>query len=108
MVGTIINIIGFIAFFILASFLSKGKGAFLIAGYNTMSDSEKAEFDEMALCKFTGKIMYGISFSILLWALSEILEIQAMYFIGLVLFFCFILFGLVYFNTGNRFKKKGN
>ena len=105
MVGAIINLIGFIAFLIFAIFLSKGKGAFLIAGYNTMSDSEKAKYDEIALCKFMGKIMYGISFSILLWSLGEMLEIQVLFIIGLVLFLCLIVFVLMYSNTGNRFKR---
>lgn len=105
MVGVIINLIFFIAFLIIAIFLSKGKGAFLIAGYNTMSDSEKAKYDEIALCKFMGKIMYGISFSILLWALSDMLKIQVLFIIGMVLFLCFIVFVLVYSNTGNRFKR---
>lgn len=105
MAGAIISLIGFIAFLTFAILLSKGKGAFLIAGYNTMSDSEKAKYDEIALCKFMGKIMYGISFSILLWALSEMLEIQVLFIIGLVLFSCLLVLVLVYSNSGNRFKK---
>ena len=36
MVEAIINLIGSIAFLIFAIFLSKGKGAFLIARYNTI------------------------------------------------------------------------
>lgn len=71
-----------------------------------MSDSEKAQYDEVALCKFTGKIMYGISFSILLFALSEMLENQVLFIIGLILFVTILIFGLVYSNTRNRFKKK--
>jgi hypothetical protein len=105
MVGAIINLIGSIAFLIFAIYLSKGKGAFLIAGYNTMSDSEKAKYNELSLCKFMSKMMFGISFSIFLWALSELLEIQFLFYIGLVLFICLIVFGLVYSNTGDRFKK---
>ncbi|MBS2968194.1 DUF3784 domain-containing protein [Metabacillus sp. KIGAM252] len=94
-----------IPFLIFAILLSKGKGASLLAGYNTMSDSEKAQYDEVALCKFMGKIMYGISFSILLFALSEMLEIQILFIIGLILLLTFIIFALVYSNTRNRFKK---
>ena len=37
MAGAIISLIGFIAFLTFAILLSKGKGAFLIEGYNTMS-----------------------------------------------------------------------
>jgi len=86
--------------------LLKGKGASLISGYNTMSDSEKAQYDEVALCKFTGKIMYGISISIVLFALSEMLENQVLLIIAFVLLFSLIIFGLVYSNTKNRFKRK--
>lgn len=96
-----------IPFFIFAITLSKGKGASLLAGYNTMPDSEKAQYDEVAMCKFMGKIMYGISFSLLLFALSELLANQVIFIIGLILFLSLIMFTLVYSNTGNRFKKKG-
>lgn len=105
MAGVIINLIGFIIFFIFAVFLSNGKGAFLISGFNTMPASEKAEYDKTALCKFVGKIMYGISFSLLLWALSDMLNIQVLFIIGLFLFVGLIIFALVYSNTGNRFKR---
>ena len=71
-----------------------------------MSESEKAKYDEAALCKFMSKMMYGICFSILLWALSDLLDIQVLFIIGLALFICLIVFVLVYSNTGNRFKKK--
>ncbi|MCA1065708.1 DUF3784 domain-containing protein [Rossellomorea sp. AcN35-11] len=106
MAEVIINSAGSIAFFIFAVFLSKGKGAFLIAGYNTLSESEKAAYDERALCKFMGKMMFGFSFSLLLWALSEWFDIQLLFIIGLGLFLGLIVFILVYTNTGNRFKKK--
>ncbi|WP_338754760.1 DUF3784 domain-containing protein [Bacillus sp. FJAT-52991] len=44
----------------------------MLAGYNTMSESEKEKYNAAELCKFMSKIMYGICFSILLWALSEL------------------------------------
>jgi hypothetical protein len=105
MAGAIINFILFIAFFILGIFLLKGKGAFFIAGYNTLSESEKAQYDEKALCQFMGKMMFGLSFSMLLWALSELLDIQVLFIIGMTLFIGLIVFILVYSNTGERFKK---
>jgi hypothetical protein len=95
-----------IPFFIFAITLSKGKGASLLAGYNTMPDSEKAQYDEVALCKFWGKIMYGISFSIFIIALSEMLENLILFIIGLILLLSLIFFALVYSNTKDRFKKK--
>ncbi|WP_046173465.1 DUF3784 domain-containing protein [Domibacillus indicus] len=96
-----------IPFLIFAAVLSKGKGAFLLSGYNTLPDSEKAQYNEAALCKFIGKIMYGISFSLLLLALGEIVEKPILFLIGLVFFLTVVMFALVYVNTGNRFKKTG-
>ncbi|MFL0365878.1 hypothetical protein ACH0BF_23015 [Pseudobacillus sp. 179-B 2D1 NHS] len=60
------------------------------------------------MCKFMGKVMYGICFSLLLWAVSEILKSQTLFLIGLVLFSGLIIFAVVYSNTGNRFLKKGD
>ena len=40
---------------------SKGKGAFLIAGYNTMSKEKKARYDKNALCRFMGKLMFALA-----------------------------------------------
>ena len=104
--SVIVNLIMLIPFLILAIVLSKGKGAFLLAGYNTMSENEKAEYDEVAMCKFASKIMYGICFSILLWALSDMLKNQVLFIIGCILFVSLIIFSIVYTNTGNRFKNK--
>ncbi|GGE58930.1 DUF3784 domain-containing protein [Priestia taiwanensis] len=95
-----------IPFLIFAIILSRGKGAFLLAGYNTMSDEEKAQYDEVALCKFMGKIMYGISFNIVLFAISQMLENQLLLIIAIILFAILLIFTFVYPNTGNRFKKK--
>ena len=101
----IISLIGSIALFTYAIFLAKGKGAFLLSGYNSLSDSEKAEYDERALCKFMSKMMLGLSFSTFLWALSDLIEHQILFIIGLILFISILVFGLVYMNTGSRFKK---
>lgn len=95
-----------VPFLILAIVLSKGKGAALLAGYNTMSDKEKAQYDEAALCKFMGKIMYGISFCILLMGTSELLGQPILLFAGVGLLLGLVLFAIVYANTGNRFKKR--
>ena len=101
----LVILITIVPFLILATVLSKGKGASMLAGYNTMSDSEKAQYDEVAMCKFMGKIMYGISFSLLLFLLGNLLENEVVFAIGIILFLALIIIALVYANTGNRFKK---
>lgn len=55
-----------VLFFVAALFMLKGKGSFLIAGYNSMSKEEKARYDEKALTKFIGRIMLIISFMFLI------------------------------------------
>ncbi|MEC2078412.1 DUF3784 domain-containing protein [Metabacillus fastidiosus] len=91
---------------IMAIVLSKGKGAFLLAGYNTMSESEKEKYKEKELCIFMSKIMYGICLGLLLITLSEQFKIQAPLIIGLIITIGLPLFSMVYVNTGNRFKKE--
>ena len=45
-------------FMILGAILSMGKCSFLIAGYSMMNRGQKKQYDEQALCRFMGKIMY--------------------------------------------------
>ncbi|MFA1642087.1 DUF3784 domain-containing protein [Chryseomicrobium imtechense] len=106
MSGALLNLLLIIPLLILAVYLSQGKGAFLIAGYNTVPKEEKAKYDEVALCKFMGKALYGICFSLVLLSLSEWLEIPALLWIGIALMIGLIVFTLVYSNTGNRFRQQ--
>lgn len=92
-------------FIVLGIYLSTGRGAFLIAGYNTMPKEEKEKYDTVALCKFMGKMMFALSFCMILWVCSEFYNVQWLFFIGLFLFIAIIIFILIYVNTGNRFKK---
>lgn len=101
----IILVLNLIVFLIFAIVLSKGKGGYLIARYHTMSEEEKARYDEEALTKFMGKIMYGVSFSFLLWILAEILAFPALFIIGLILIILLIIFAVVYISKGSKFKR---
>ena len=101
----IIVIVIIVSFVILGVILSLGKGAFLIAGYNTSSKEEKAKYDEKALCKFMGKSMFVLAFCVFLWELSELIKQPIVFYIGLTLFIGTIIFISIYVNTQNRFKK---
>ena len=48
------GIILFIIFLIVSLLLLMGKGSFLIAGYNTASAKEKAQYNEKKLCRIVG------------------------------------------------------
>ena len=98
--------IGIFSFTVLGVSLLNGKGTFLIAGYNTSSKEEKAKYDKLALSKFYGKTFLALSASMVFWLLSDILQTDILFIIGLILFTGIIIFSLVYSNFGVRFKKE--
>lgn len=60
----IVNIVGWsmtALFAVLAIILLSGRGAFLIAGYNTASKAEKAMYDEKKLCRVVGSGMGSLA-----------------------------------------------
>jgi len=53
--GVVIAMVGFVIMFLLLSItFLRGKGSFLIAGYNTASDEEQKKYDKKKLCKTMG------------------------------------------------------
>lgn len=92
-------------FIIAGTMLYQGKWANLIAGYNTLSKEEKEKYDTPALCRFYGKMMFVISFSILLWEIGDALGSLLIFMFGTLLFIVSVVFTLVYSNSGSRFKK---
>lgn len=82
-----------------------GKGAFLIAGYNTKSKAEQEKYDKIALCKFMGKMNLTLAFCMVFLIISRVYQIPFLLFMGVVLFFIIIAFMLFYLNTKNRFKQ---
>ena len=94
------------AFFLLLGIAFRnGKGVFLIAGYNTSSKEERERIDEKKLCRFMAKFMLVLAACWLVIAFSEILKVMALLWIGLGLFLAAVTVGVVYANTGNRFKR---
>ena len=92
-------------FIILGVILSMGKCSFLIAGYNMMSKEQKKQYDERALCRFMGKLMYCLAFAMLLWLISIILQNSVLLSVSLCLLVGSRAFAVIYDGTGSRFKK---
>lgn len=91
----------------LAIAIGSGKANFLIAGYNTASKEEKEKIDEKKLSEFMGKFLFVLGMIQLILPIAEIFKIE---FEGLVfsvstIFIIVTLGGIIYMNTGNRFKK---
>lgn len=92
-------------FIVLGIVFMNGKGAFLIAGYNTASNAEKQKINEKKLCKFMGKLMFVLAGCWLVIASSEIFRMMWILWVGLCLFLVVCIGGIIYANTGNRFKR---
>ena len=73
-------------FLVLGTVFYRGKGAWLIAGYNTASPAEKRTYDEPALCRFMGKLMFALAACWLVITFGDLLQIMALFWIGFVLF----------------------
>ena len=99
--------LGMIALFIvLVLIFSQGKGAFLIAGYNTASKAEKAKYDEKALCRFMGKIMFALAGCQGIMALGILVVGMWLFWVGIAAFLAVAFGTVIYANTRNRFQKK--
>jgi hypothetical protein len=86
----------------MAIILLRGRGARLIAGFNTLPEREKRRYDQAGLCRFMGKILLGVGVLMLPMGFGlgwyPFAAVPGL--IGLV------IFAAVYANTGNRFKIK--
>ena len=91
-----------------------GKGAFLIAGYNTMSKTEQARYNATALCKFMGKFIMVVGLATVLLAIGLILvemcSISFLFAWAIIIAYAVIVTGLsvftaIYCNTGSRFRR---
>ena len=91
---------------ILGIVFSKGKGAFLIAGYNTMPREKKERYDKNALCRFMGKLMFALAACWVPVALGAVLDMDWLYGAGIAAYLLVIAAGVIYANTGGRFQRK--
>ena len=99
--GAIMEII----FIVFAAILLRGRGAFLISGYNTLPREKRAEYDTVKMCKFVGKVMLCFAFLTAVFLFAAVLEIWWLAFCCGGVFFVVMIFVLIYGNTGGRFKK---
>jgi len=90
----------------LGALLFSGRGGFLIAGFNTLTPEERAKYDQKALCRFVGKLLFALSGCFLLIGVGAFLDRLSLVLIGVFLTLILVFGGTVYANTGNRFQKK--
>ena len=95
------------AFFLLLGVIfSCGKGGSLIAGYNSSSSEEKAKYDEKALCRAMGRLMFVFAACTAVVALSVVFDRTAFLWAGIVLYVVVAIGGVVYMNTSKKVMRK--
>lgn len=91
---------------ILALFFFYGRGANLIAGYNTMSEAKKASVDTKKLTRFAGVLMLVIGvLTVLLGVFGISYGLWAPLIYGVVVILLTVV-AIIYANTKQRFKIK--
>ena len=100
------NLVVMALFIGLGILFSKGKGAFLIAGYNTMPREKKERYDKNALCRFMGKLMFALAACWVPVALGAVLDMDWLYGAGIAAYLLVIAAGVIHANTGGRFQRK--
>ena len=99
---------GVLLFVILGIVFLCGKGSFLIAGYNTMSPQEKAKWDEKALCKAMGVLMFIVAACLIAAGPSAIFHKYILLTISIVLIFVTAIGGVIYISTSQKSKEEVN
>ncbi|MDF2485769.1 MAG: hypothetical protein K0R46_1937 [Herbinix sp.] len=102
-----IIVCGFIMLLLLALavVLRSGRGAFLISGYNMLSKEQKAKYDEKALCRFVGNLLFVIMLFLGFAVIGGFYELNWLIFLSTTMIFAYTIGALIYANTNHRFKK---
>ncbi|WP_373898634.1 DUF3784 domain-containing protein [Haloimpatiens sp. FM7315] len=102
-IGTAVFLIAL--FILFGIMLSLGKWSFLISGYNMMSQVEKDKYNEKAICKAMGNLMFSIAFCLFLSILSDVLNMDTLRQCVFIAIFIITVSTIIYLNVGKKFKK---
>jgi NADH:ubiquinone oxidoreductase subunit 5 (subunit L)/multisubunit Na+/H+ antiporter MnhA subunit len=103
----IVGLITPIILFIIGYFIRFKKASFLISGYNTSSKSKKEKYNEAALCKAVGNLLFLLSFIQLIIPIGGSLFPDKLKFFAIfttILTIVITIIAVIYMNTGNRYK----
>ena len=79
-----------------------GKGAFLIAGYNTMSAEERAKYDEKKLMKNMSLMMFSCAACTGVGLIGSIIKQPGLVNLGFILMVPCVLYFIIRVNTKSR------
>ena len=91
--------VAFVILALMSIVIFTGRGAGLIAGYNTASKAEKSKYDEKKICRVTGAGMSVITVLVLVMAIWEEImpAVFAYIFLAITLIDCVVM--IVLMNT---------
>ena len=89
---------------IIAFFLKRGKGLWLLAGFNTMSVEERNVYDMEKIGKFISKTLTGMALCLLAFDFGLYINNIIVIVFPWVVFGGIVIFTLVYINS-DKFKK---
>ncbi len=104
----IANILGGTVLLILGIVIRVFNISGLIAGYNTAPAAERAKYDETALTRFVGAMLIVSSVVLLAGGLLPVIAGAPDSVVGIswFVFLAVVIGGVVYMNTGDRFKHR--
>ena len=91
---------------IMSIMLFMGKGSFLIAGLNSMTQEERAKYDERALKHFVAWLLIVVTACVMLIYAGAYYSIAWLRITATIATVFFTTGSVAYMNTGNRFMKK--
>ena len=96
----------FLLFVVMGGFLLTGRGAWLIAGYNTMPKKERERYDERALCRFMGWLMLYCAACMLVMGADSLWPGRGLWLAATIWLVIGAIGAEIYANTGGRFLKE--
>ena len=83
-----------------------GRGASLVAGYNTASPAKRAQIDEKKMLRYVGAILSAAAAGSVLAGVGALIGSPALRYVGIGLLVAAPVAGVIMMNTGDRCKKK--
>ena len=96
------QIIMTLIFLTLGAVFASGKGADLIAGYNTLSEEKKRQYDEKKLLKNMSLMMFSLAGCTVIGLAGSVAGLRWLLSLETVLFIACIVFFLIRLNRNSR------
>lgn len=83
-----------------------GRGASLVAGYNTASPAKRAQIDEKKMLRYVGAILLATAAGLVTAGVGAWVGSHVLHYVGIGLLIMMPIVGVIVMNTRDRLKKK--